>query len=193
MANSNTPRGFTPVGNMHGGATGHCNTYYKSTTAGVIGVGDVVIRVVNSSDPLGGAEIVKATQDAAMTGVVVGISVNRGDLRKSGYLAAADTGYVLVEDNPQALFEVQESGSGTAFAVTDIGKHVSTITAANANTTLGRSVDALDNAAKATGNTFILRRLSNRPNNSVGAYAKWIVQPNLHTEQNASATNITEI
>lgn len=193
MANVNTPRGFTPIAHMHGGYKGHGNWYYKDATAGVIGMGDAVIRVASSSDPLGGPEIVKSTQDAAVTGVVVGISPNRSNLVKNGYLAAADVGYVLVEDNPQAVFQVQESGSGTALAVTDVGKHISTITAADANTTLGRSVDALDNGAKATNNTWIIRRLSSNPGNTVGAYAKWDVQANLHTEQNASATNITEI
>lgn len=193
MANVNNPNGFSSLGNRYGNNKGHGNWYYKDTTAGALGVGDAVIRVTSSSDPLGGAEIVKATQDAAVTGVIMGFSVNRTGLTSAPNMSATDVGYVLVDDNPDSVFLVQESGSSTAFAVTDCGKHVSTITAAAANTTTGRSVDALDNAAKATGNTWILRRLCSRPDNAVGAYAKWEVQANLHTERGASATSITEV
>lgn len=194
MANVNKPNGFTPVKNADGSPySGHGNRYYKDATAGILAVGDAVIRVVSSSDPLGGPEIVKATQDAAVTGVIVGIEPNIANLNSANYLAAADVGYVLVEDNPNVIFEVQESGSSTALAVTDVGKHISTITAASANSLRGRSVDALDNGAKATDNTWILVALSPRPDNAVGAYAKWWVKANLHTETNAGATTVKEI
>lgn len=193
MANLNAPRGFTPVsvdGKLY---TSQVNRYYKDATAGVIGVGDPVIRVVSSSDPLGGPEIVRATTGAAITGVVVAIDPVYSNLQQVGYLAAADVGYVYVADDAKQYFEVQEGGSGTALAVTDVGKHIDSVTALNADTTIGRSKYQIDNNAKATDNTWIIVRLSPKPDNAVGAYAKWIVKPNLHTETNASATNVTEI
>lgn len=194
MANLNAPRGFEPVRHSDGKPyTGQCNRYYKDATAGIIGVGDPVIRVVSSSDPEGGPEIVRATTGAAITGVVVGIEPVRGSLSQVGYLAAADVGYVLVADDPTLLFEVQEGGSGTALAVTDIGKHIDSVTALNADTTIGRSKYQIDNNAKATDNTWIIVGLSPKGDNVVGPYAKWLVKPNLHTETNASSTNVTEI
>lgn len=194
MANVNTPRGFTPVRYANGAPyNGKGTKYYKDTTAGVIGVGDAVVRVVSSSDPDGGPEIVKHTVGSYITGVVVGIDPIRTNLSQVGYLAAADVGYVYVEDDPNVIFQVQESGSGTALAVTDVGKHINSITAANADTTRGRSVDAIDNNAKSTNNTWILVELAKQPGNAVGAYAKWLVKANLHTEVNAGATNIKEI
>lgn len=194
MANSNIPNGFTPVMMANGSPyQGKGRRYYKDATAGIIGIGDAVVRVVSSSDPQGGPEIVKHTVGSYVTGVVVAIDPVMTDLNKVGYLAAADSGYVYVEDDPMVIFEVQEAGSGSALAVTDVGKHIDSITAANANTVIGRSVDCIDNNAKATDNTWIIKGLVNRPDNAVGAYAKWLVQANLHTEANAGATNIKEI
>lgn len=194
MANVNAPRGFSPVrysdGRPYNGAS---NVYYKNTTAGIIAVGDPVIRVTASVDPLGGQEIVRATTGAAITGVVVGIQPVLSNLAQVGYLAAADTGYVLVADEPDLIFEVQEGGSSTALAASDTGTNINSITAIDANTTTGRSKYQIDNGAKAAGDTWAIVALVQRADNALGLYAKWLVKPSLHTEQNASAQNVTNI
>lgn len=194
MANIDAPRGFTPVKYRSGKPyDGIARRYYKSATAGIIGVGDPVIRVTNSSDPDGGPEIVRATTGAAITGVVVAIEPTESDLEKVGYLASADTGYVLVADDPELLFEVQEVSGGTPLAITNIGEHIDSVAAIDADTTIGRSKYEIDNAALATGNTWRIEGLVRRPNNEVGEHARWLVMANLHTEVNASATNLTEV
>lgn len=194
MANVNAPRGFTPVKYADGRPyLGICTRYYKDATAGIIGVGDPVIQVTSSSDPEGGQEIVRASTGSAITGVVVGIEPRRGSEGQVGYLAAADVGYVLVADDPNLLFEVQEGGAGTALAVTDTGKHINSVTALNADTTIGRSKYQIDNNAKSTGNTWRIESLVAKADNVVGSYAKWLVTANLHTKVNASATNRTEV
>lgn len=194
MANQNAPRGLTPVKYRSGMPyNGIARMYYKDTTAGIIGVGDPVIRGTNSSDPAGYPEIVRATAGAAVTGVVVGIVPHPDRLGQVGYLAAADAGYVLVADDPNLLFEIQEGGSGTQLAITNIGEHIDCITSLDADTVIGRSKFQLDNAALATGNTFRIEELVHRGDNAVGQYAKWLVSINLSTEVNASATNLTEI
>lgn len=193
MANADTPFGFRPVKYRSGHAyTGAARLYYKSTTAGIIGVGDPVIKVTNSSDPNGGPEIVRATTGAAITGVVVGIQPVRTDLSQL-HLASADTGYVLVADDPDLLFEVQEVTGGTPLAVTNIGQHIDSVSAVDANTTTGISNYEIDNAAVATGNTWIIEELVRRDDNAVGENAKWLVSANLHTERNAGATSRTEV
>ena len=186
MANRDAPRGFTPVSNYR------CRSYYKDASAGILGVGDPVIRVTNSSDPKGRPEVVRATTGAAITGVIVGIDPNWADLGQR-HLAAADLGYVLVCDDPEALFVVQEVTGGTALAVTNIGEHIDAITAVDADTVTGRSKYEIDNAALATNNTFRLEALLEAPDNVVGEHAKWIVSANLHTEANASASRKTEV
>ncbi len=194
MANLDAPRGFTPVKYRSGKPyCGIARRYYKSATAGIIGVGDPVIRVTNSSDPEGGPEIVRATTGSAITGVVVAIEPTENDLEKVGHLLSADTGYVLVADDPELLFEVQEVSGGTPLAITNIGEHIDSVAAIDADTTIGRSKYEIDNAALATGNTWRLEGLVRREGNEVGEHAKWLVMANLHTEVNASATNLTEI
>lgn len=186
MANLNAPRGFTPI-NLD---WSRVHRYYKSASV-VIGVGDPVIRAANSTDPEGYASITRATTGAAITGVVVGIEPNAS--RTTKHLASGDTGYVLVADDPNQEFEVQDNGGASGLIITQIGEHIDSVTALDANTTTGRSKYQLDTEAVAADNTWSLVRLVNEPNNAVGANARWIVKPNLHTECNNSATNITTI
>lgn len=195
MANPNNKNGFTPVRYADGTPyNGVGRWYWKGVTAGPICVGDRVVRKTGSASPSGGPEIIRATVGANMTGVVVGMAPNISNLNQvPGYMAAADTGYVRVEDDPTVIFEVQETGVGTALATTDVGKHINTSTAADGNSAIGRSTDGLDNNAKSTGNEWIIVSLADKPNNSLGLYAKWLVKPNLHTEVNAGAANVKEI
>lgn len=188
MANVDAPRGFTPL--RHTPDKYH--RYYVGTTAGIIGVGDPVIRLTNSSDPEGYAEVTNYTAGAAITGVVVGIEPDRSNL-SNRVIASADTGYVLVDDDPNSQFVVQDNGGATGLVIADIGEHVDATTQAAASTVTGRSVAELDTEAQATGNTFRVERLLQREDNAVGANADWVVSVNLHTEANASASNKTEV
>ena len=188
MENADTPRGFRQLKQN----TQKCNRYYKGTDAGIIGVGDPVIRQADSADPEGYSEIVRATTGAAITGIVVAIEPTRSDLTQR-HLASADTGYVLVDDDPNSRFVVQDNGGATGLVVEDIGEHVDSVAAIDADTTTGISKYELDTEAQATGNTFRLERLLDRPDNTAGANADWVVSVNLHTEANASATNKTEV
>lgn len=187
MANVDAPNGFIPVRSNY-----RVRSYYKDATAGILGIGDPVIRVTNSSDPKGRPEIVRATTGSAITGVIVGIEPKYSDLSQR-HMAAADVGYVLVCDDPEALYHVQEVTGGTPLAVTDIGEHIDSITAVNASTTTGRSLYEIDNAAQATDNTWRVEALLETPDNVVGEHARWIVSVNLSTEANASASRKTEV
>lgn len=192
MANRDAARGFTPVRYSSGKAyTGAANRYYISSTAAILGVGDLVIRATNSSDPEGGPEVIEATAGSAITGSIVALVPQRGDLAKN-HIASADAGYVMVADDADLLLEVQEVTGGTALAVVNVGEHIDQ-TASTADTTTGRSTLELDNAALATNNTFRIEELSRVANNAVGEHAAWLVKANLHTERNASTTSITEV
>ncbi len=188
MANLDAPRGFTLI---QSSSARPFRRYYKDASV-ILGVGDPVIRATNSSSPEGYPEVTRATTGAAITGIVMGREPDRADLSKL-HVAAADACYVLVCDDPNALFEVQDNGGATGLVVADIGEHVDSVAAINANTTTGRSNYELDTEAQATDNTFRLESLVQREDNAVGANAKWIVSVNLHTEANASASNKTEV
>lgn len=192
MANVNAPRGFTPVKYRSGKAyTGAAKRYYKSASV-ILGVGDPVIRAADSSSPDGFAAVTRATTGGAITGVVVGFEPKRSDLT-SLCMAAADTGYLLVADDPDLLFMVQEGTGGTPLAVTNIGECINSITAVNANTTTGRSKYAIDNSALSAGNTFRLEELVQKEDNAVGDSALWLVSVSLSTEVTASASNKTAV
>lgn len=190
MSNSNNPNGFTEAFTKSG-YRGRRTRYWKDATAGKICLGDDVVRVASSSDPQGGPEIVRATVGSYVTGVVVGFDPIYTDLNRSGCLEASESGYVYVNDDPDQVYTVMEAGSGTALAVTDIGKHIDSITSVDGSSVKGRSLMAIDNNAKATDNTWII--VGKDPNTDVGPYCRWRVKANLSTEVNAGATNIKEI
>lgn len=185
MATS-APRGFTPI-NLD---WSRVHRYYKSAAV-ALGIGDPVVRSADSSDPLGYGSITRATTGQNVTGVVVGIEPNA--TRTTKYLASGDTGYVLVADYSDQEFLVQDNGGATGIAVTDCGNHVNHVTALDCDTNTGRSKYQLDTEAKSTGNTWIICRLDDKPDNAAGAYARWVVKANLHTEVNAGVTNVKEI
>jgi len=95
---------------------------------------------------------------------------------------------VLVDDDPDHAFEIQEDSVGGALAVTDIGLNADFINAAG-NAYTKRSGAMLDTSTKATTATLPLKiiGLVPRPNNDIGATAKVIVKINVHTEAQASA------
>lgn len=184
--------GFIPI--KHRSDCTH--VYYKAAGTGILGVGDRVIRKAASTDPLGHAEVEKAAANGAMTGVIVGIKpFHNGDVTNQvNYIAAADDGYLLVDDDPNSLFKCIEGGAGTALTVaTALNKHIDAVTNSDFNTTAMRSTSGIDNNALATGNAFIIVELSQQVGNLVGnTEVEWTVKPVLHTEVNASAANVTE-
>jgi len=185
MANSNAPSGFSPV---NGNPQVHM--YYKSAAV-QLGIGDPVVRAADSADPKGYAAVTRATTGSYVTGVVVGIVVD--STRTYPYLKSGDSGYVLVADGPNEEFHVLDNGGASGLVVTQIGQHINSVAAIDCNTTSGRSKYALDTEAVATNNTWLVVRKDDKPGNDVGAYCRWIVKPNLHTEVNAGVTNLKEI
>jgi len=185
MANYDAPRGFEPAGEII-----RARMYYKAAAVR-LGKGDPVVRAANSTDANGYGLVTRATTGAAISGVVIGVVPDSA--RSTSYLASGDSGYVLVADHPMQEFRVQDNGGTTGIALADIGNHVDSVAAIDCSTVTGQSLYELDTEAKATDNTWILVRKDDEPNNAIGANCKWIVVPNLHTEANASATNVTEI
>lgn len=193
MANVNAPHGFVPVCDANGRRyVGKGNRYYKGTAANtVIAKGDRVVRVV-STDPNGEPEIVKAAHNAACTGVVVGFEVVVSDLHKLCY-TATDVGYLMVEDDPNILYQIQEDGVGGALTIAAVGDYIDPITNLDGDTQTGLSKLQLDSSTLGTGTACRIARLDQAPDNSLGAYAKWLVQMNISTEINDSANNLTDI
>lgn len=194
MSNVNAPMGFVPVCDANGRRyVGKGNRYYKGTAANTrICKGDRVVAVA-SHDPLGNREIVKAAAGSPCTGVVVGFEVDTTNLHKLCY-EATDTGYLMVEDDPNILYRIQEDSDGGALAIiTAVGEYIDSITNLDGDQQTGLSKLQLDSSTLGSGVACRIARLDNSPDNAVGTYAKWLVQMNQSTEINDSASNLTDI
>lgn len=188
MANSNAARGFVPLREAGSGYhSGGVNMYYHAAgDATALFIGDPVIKA-GSADGAGVPSCIRATAAGAITGVVVGF-VPDGTTDRLGYGPASTAYYVLVHDDPDAIFEIQEDSVGGALAAVDVGLNADFILAAGSTYTR-RSGAMLDTSTKATtaGLPLKIVGLVLRPDNAIGANAKVLVKINNHTEANASA------
>ena len=183
MANTSAPFGFRPVRSLNGAPESGAVRRYKKEASVILAPGDPVV-LTGSSEAVTGIPLITRAQGTegtptTITGIVVAIEPVRTDLTKK-HLAAADTGDVLVCDDPHMLFVIQDDGVSDTPAVTDIGEAADLIVA-NANTTVGRSQVMIDGSDIGTGDQVQLLEFVQREDNEIGAYAKWLVRINEHT------------
>lgn len=195
MANANVPRGLIPVRHRSGGYySGAAKVYYvPSTYATAIFIGDPVIGVTAAGDAQGVHTVSVATAAGgtyvlgAMIGVCNGpngeVPVTR-DLPP--YHIASTAGYILVADDPDLLFEIQEDGVGGAMGVNAIGRNADLVSGTGSTVT-AQSGWMLDSSTLQTTNSLQLRiedsvrRADNDPSLTL---AKWLVSINLHSKRN---------
>ena len=184
MANSDTPFGFKPVRKI--GAqpnSGGVNRYYIGTgDSNNIFIGDPVDDS-GTGDTKGVPGVVRATAGSGgyVRGVVVGIENNTSDNLSRTYRPLSTAAYVLVADDPDAEFEVQEDSVGNALDETVMGSNIDFIIGSG-NTTTGISATEIDSSSADTTNTLQCRVLGlvQREDNAIGTNAKWLVRFNLH-------------
>lgn len=192
MANSNAPFGLIPRRLRNGSPwMGPMRTYFvPASDATAIYVGDPVI-IAGDGDTAGVPTVTKATAATGrITGVCVGLRPGgNGTLIPPRYRAASVAEYILVADDPNILYEIQEDSVGGALAATNIGQNASFI-AGTGSTTTGQSGAMLQSSTAATTNTLQLRiiGLEHRADNVIGNYAKWLVAINLPTETGAAGS-----
>lgn len=188
MANADSPFGLKPVKEAGSGAySGGVNMYYHAAgDATALYIGDPVVKA-GGADGAGISTVVRGAAGGPFTGVVVGF-VPDGVVDVAGYGAASTAYYVLVADDPNTMFEIQEDGDGGAIAAADIGLNASVIVASG-NSYTKRSGVELDTSTKATtaGLELKIVGLVPRPNNALSANARVLVKINDHTEAHASA------
>lgn len=192
MANPNKPTGLTPKKYL-GGADwdGKGFMYYiDQTDTNAYYTGDIVaLSGTGSADGVPGVTL--ATAGNTAVGVLIGVGgintkggpyVDPNNLNASIAIPATKTrGYVvLVADDPNIIFEIQESNG--PLAVTDIGLNANFLYAAPANPVNAYSGTTLNATGKATTSTLNLKiqRLVQRVDNALGAFAKWEVLINNH-------------
>lgn len=190
MANSSVPQGLMPVRSLTGAPyNGAFNVYSVPAGDGtLIGLGDLV-KINGTGQTVNDTtyqDVIRAATGDVFVGSVVAVLPATRD--STIYREASTLRLVCVADDPNLFFEVQESAGGTAWTVNDIGLNAN-IVVADASTTTGLSQTTGDNSTEATTNTLDIKivGLSNKPNNAVGASAKWIVRINRHQYANQIA------
>lgn len=190
MANANRPSGFTPVGYLNGAPwTGKARLYSIAANYGTaLYIGDPVISS-GTADANGVPGIAIANTTGAVRGVIVGLSKYEGMVGNPSnlditYRPASDPAvwYAMVADDPNIIFEVQEESNGTQLAATEIGLNTISKSGAGNGYVSGWMIPSATGATPNTTATLQVRLLglSRKPNNAFGAYAKHLVQFNVH-------------
>ena len=192
MPNTNVAFGLRPVRHAHESGYGpSVREYFVPAADGTaLFIGDPVILAGSADATLTAATVTRATAAGGnrVTGAVIGFRPS-ASIEANGYRLASTDAYVLVSDDPDALYEIQEDSVGGALAAVDIGLNADLI-AGTGNVYTKRSGFMLDTSTKATTATLQLRivGLSDRADNEVGAQAKVLVRLNLTTETPAAGS-----
>lgn len=196
MSNSNRPSGLSPVRYLNGAPwNGGGNVYSIAASYGTdLYIGDPVISS-GTADTNGVPGIAIAagstTSSGALRGVIVGLGKSSASLVDPDnlsriYRPASDPSvwYALVVDDPNVLFEVQERSSGTALAATEVGRNTVLYVGTGNGYVSGWQLASATDATPNTTNTLQVKLfgLAQYPagTNAFGAYAKWLVQINVH-------------
>lgn len=197
MANVDSPFGLRPVRYQGGGPyNGAANRYYVPATDNVAIYLGGLVKLAGSADANG---IPSVTGNVSTGNAVVGVVVGFEPVAGAGaqgrdsliYRAASTERYVLVADDPNLLFEIQDDGDGATPAAGDVGNTADITGFTSGSTVTGRSAIEIDISTKTaagdgTEDVFMVS-LSQRPDNAFGVNARWLVRLNNHAYVDAFA------
>lgn len=192
MPNSVAPRGFVPLRYLDGSNwNGATNTYcIPSTDTNPVAVGDAV-KSAAGGDAAGVPYVTRASGTDTVRGVVIAVLPTAPnnpslvgtalDLTMQGVPASKSRDYyVLVLDDPNVLFELQDDGVN-ALTSAACNKNASfTVTAPTSPQQNSASV--LNSASVATTQSLNLKLMGlvQAPGNDYGTRARWVVRFNQH-------------
>jgi hypothetical protein len=191
MANADKPAGLSPVEYLNGSPyTGGGHVYcIPSTDGNAFAIGDPVV-LAGSADANGVATITLATAGTGSSVLGALVSGAGGLSYGSAYGVPADTPlvipatktrayYVLIADDPNVVFEIQESAGGTSFTAAEVGLNANLVAGTNNGYV---STWKVNNSGETTTATLQLKLLGlvQRADNAFGESAKWRVLINNH-------------
>lgn len=196
MANVQRPAGLTPIGYLNGAPwNGQGRTYYiPSTDTNAYAIGDPMV-LAGDADAAGVASVTIVT--AGSTNPVLGSLLGYGSSINGGVTDPSNINttiipatkshgyYVMIADDPNTIFEVQEIGTGTYFTSAEVGLNCSLVATAGANNTGHNGYVSgwmLDNTTEAGTSTLQMKILGlvQRVDNAFGQYAKYQCLINNH-------------
>lgn len=188
MPNVNAPFGLKPIRSAFSGPYNDGAQPYAALAADsvVIRYGDpVTLTGAGTVDGLPVVALATVGGTTSITGVAVGFRP-LGATEWLGYRPASVAYEVLVEDNPNAEFLIQEDSVGGAVAVASIGLNAQIIYGTATGNTSAAMLDSSTAAVTATHQLRIMG-LSQIVNNEQGNFAIWRVRLNMHTHTPATA------
>jgi hypothetical protein len=189
MPNVNSPFGLRPY-SMKSGApyNGAVRTYYvPASNPTALYIGDPVITITNSSDGNGvqTVQIATAGTTSPVLGAFQGITNNAGTAvitlqqTQTPFLAAGQAAYVVVSDDPDILYVVQEDGSAGASMVSGASGRNASLLAGTGNAYSAQSGWTMQTASLSTSQLQLrIIQLLQETDNAVGQYARWLVKIN---------------
>tara|TARA_R110000772_G_C13153777_1_gene425275 strand:- start:126 stop:695 length:570 start_codon:yes stop_codon:yes gene_type:complete len=187
MANSDSPQGLRPIKYLSGAPyNGAGNVYHVASGDGtIINPGDPVV-LTGTADTRGIPTVTKATAGATnrITGVMISMTNGESTVLQDSNISTttATSQYILVEDNPDVVYDVQCSGT---LAVTDIGETANLLIPVS--TVDGKSQTEIGAFAGLATSQVRVLRLRDVENNEVGLNANVEVVINLPTTANDTA------
>lgn len=197
MANVNQPSGLSPVGHLMGidWSQKTRRFYIASTDTNAFAIGDPV-KLSATSDGNGVPGVTLATAGAgnAVLGVIVGMGgPNYGGVNADvnslnvTVIPATKTRayYVEVVVDPYVVFEIQDDGSATP-TTSFASLNYNLVAGTNNGYVSGWQLAANSNGTGATLQLQVLE-MSQKPNNTLGVNAKWLVLINNHQYRSGTA------
>ncbi len=172
MATVSNPRGLVPVRYRNGSPwDGKVTPYYIAAGyASNVFIGDPIIHNSTSNTAqvqrIGGlfpagclADVILATAgaDNPISGIVTGFMPLHRD--SDIYGPASTERIALVSDDVNVVFQVQDDGSGSGLAATDVGLNANLVAGSGGSTATGRSSWQLDATTPATTANFQVKIL----------------------------------
>lgn len=191
MPNVDRPSGLVPLEYLDGSPyNGKARMFYiPSSDGNAFAIGDPVV-MAGSADSNGVASVTLATAGTGniVLGAIVGFggSVYGGPGAIPGALETtvipatkSRAYYVLVSDDPNIVYEIQEVSGGTALTAAEVGLNANLVAGTNSGYVSGWEVNNSGEAAGATLQVQLLG-LVQRADNAFGEHAKWKVRINYH-------------
>ena len=191
MANVNRPSGFQPVQYLNGASWNGQARLYSIAAAYAVAlyIGDPVITA-GGADANGVPTIALGAATGGLRGVIVGLGTAEGlmanpknlDITYRPAAAQATDWYAMVVDDPNVLFEIQEQSNGTQLTAAEIGLNTISVAGTGNGYVSGWLLPSTTGATAAVTATLQLKLMGlvRRPDNAFGAYAKHLVQINVH-------------
>lgn len=181
MANGNAPAGLKPVRHRNGAPyNGAANLYFvPATDSTAVFIGDAVKSAGSADAATGVPTVAQAAAGDTLRGVVVGVVPDTA--QSTIYRVASTARYLLVADDPDLEFEIQEDAVGGALALDSVGLNADLVVGSGSTAT-GRSGMQLDTSdvKTATAQLRILGFVQRADNEFASANAKVRVMINEH-------------